>query len=170
MKTIKIAALSIFLMFLSSWSVTAADDASEPDSWSERSFLILTSTKDYDTALKVAQAAASTLQIPLDLRGLTPFKTTDANQPDLSFSKMDCEQEGWSEPCYVPRGRYEKKDIYISIELTSGYKGLVPGYFFVTAGVTEPGNMQLKDLLAKAKAHFPDAYIKTGQVYMGCIH
>ena len=174
MKTIKLAAWSCVFLLLCCWSATAAEDLNEADTpWRERSFLVIASTSDYETALKMAESAALKLAIKLDLRGLKPFQNSETKKPDLSFSKEECKENGWDMPCYVPRGRYDTDENvgrFVSIELTNGYKGLAPGYFFVVAGIATPGDLELKDLLAKTKTHFPDAYIKTGQVFVGCLH
>lgn len=133
--------------------------------WAERSFVIAKSTTDYDEALDAAQEIASTLDIRLDLRGL-------AFDPEigLSWPAMECESGGWEHPCYVARGRFDN-GVYVSIEHSSAYEGFAAGYYIVVvASGADDANELIEASLKKARAEYPDAYVKRTKVYMGCMH
>lgn len=133
--------------------------------WVKKSFVIVGTTKDYPTALKIAKDAAKKLNIKLDLRGL---KSVKATYP-LSFDKSVCEKHGFDYPCYVHRGRWDE-GVFVSIEFTTAYKDLTPGYLMVVLAVGPTDADYISQTLTKAKAHFPDAYRKNARVYMGGIH
>jgi len=136
----------------------------------EKQFLIIKSTRDYKDALMTAQQASTTLGIKLDLRDLTENK-----ESGLTLSKEICEKEeggvapGW--PCYLARGRWDD-GTFISIEYSSAYEGFRKGYYIVVVATypKDDESGELAAVLKKAKIHFPDAYVKTEKVYMGCMH
>jgi hypothetical protein len=99
--------------------------------------------------------------LKLDLRGLSPAKGTG-----LSFSKKVCEDEG-GYPCYIARGRYEDNE-FVSIEYSNAIEGFAKGYYVV---ITACGDKSITaPALKKAKKFYKDAYSKTTNVYMGCMH
>ena len=87
-------------------------------------FVIIQSTKDYNTAKATAQKAALQLKQKLDLRDLKANKKSG-----LTYSQKDCENEG-GYPCYISRGRYDSGD-YISIEWSNAFDGFAKGYYIV---------------------------------------
>lgn len=129
------------------------------DMTSEKSFLIISSTKKYNQALRQAQKAANKLVIPMDFRGMT----NDQNQGLTSNETCGCgEKHG-----YLPRGRYDDGK-YISIEYSSAYDGFSPNYYIVI--IASGPKDELKSLLPETQKQFKDAYIKSTKIYMGCMH
>ncbi len=124
-----------------------------------KSFLIVSSTKNYNAALKSAQRAANEMGIPLNLRNC--YK--DKEEGLTSSEVCGCgEKHG-----YIPRGRGDD-GAYISIEFSSSYANFAPDYYIVVVSSGEEENV--KSLLPKAKAFNNSAYIKKSNVYMGCMH
>lgn len=124
-------------------------------------FVIVKSTKNYDSAKTAALFASQKLKYKLDLRGLKAHKKNG-----LTFSKKDCENEG-GYPCYIARGRYDSGE-YISIEWSNAINGFAKGYYVVIVASGEPEIT--KTALKKAKPIFKDAYNKSAEVYYGCMH
>lgn len=58
----------------------------------------------------------------------------------------------------------------LSVEWSDGYSSFRPGYYIVIAASAYPDTGDLGVLLAKVKRVYPDAYIKEGLVYHGCMH
>ncbi|MFM2161973.1 MAG: hypothetical protein RLZZ383_1485 [Pseudomonadota bacterium] len=162
--------LAVFLLAAAAARPGHAQDASYDEGpYQPLSFLLVASTTRYDDALRVARSAAAALDLPLDLRGLTPV--AGAKEPSLTLPAALCEADGVEAPCYVPRGRgLEDGGLAVSIELSSAYGRMRPGLYIVTAGVLLPGDPRHAALLRRAKASFPTAYLKVGEVYMGCMH
>jgi hypothetical protein len=129
--------------------------------YAKKGMLILLSTKNYVAAKKTAQEAATKLSLKMDLRGLKPHKKSG-----LTWSKTDCENEG-GYPCYIARGRYDD-GAFISIEYSNAIEGFAKGYYIVVAACG--GNDITAPALVKAKKVYKDAYVKTTNVYMGCMH
>ena len=129
----------------------------------QKSFLIVKSTPSYREALKVARSASRKLGYTLNLRSLSK-----GPESALTFSKEECARNNWDYPCYTPRGRYDD-GIFVSIETSSPsyYPGFEPGYFIVIAA---GGDEASKSALPVVKQHYPDAYIKSTRVWMGCAH
>ncbi len=128
-------------------------------------FLIVSSTKDYSSALKKANSISEDLTLKLDLRGLLEGD----NKLGLSWGKTVCEEDGWEYPCYVPRGRYDDGD-YVSIEWSNGFQGFSEGYYIVVVASNTNYDQKIKSLLKKVKEFIPSAYIKSSMIYMGCMH
>ncbi|MFK8045586.1 MAG: hypothetical protein AB8B72_08825 [Crocinitomicaceae bacterium] len=125
----------------------------------KRSFLIVKSTKNYSSALKTAKQASFKLNCELNLRGMV----SDSIAGLTSIDTCGCgEIHG-----YYPRGRYDN-GAYVSIEYSNLFSGFAKGYYIV---VVASGNSEdVKKELPKAKLIFPDAYIKSTSIYMGCVH
>src|SRR5882757_2957588 len=104
--SMKKLSLSLVIFFCFTTIVSAQEQ--EPP-YVKVNFVIIQSTKNYDSAKATALTAAKKLQIKLNLRGLKPNKKSG-----LTFSKNDCENEG-GYPCYIARGRYDSGE-YVSIE------------------------------------------------------
>lgn len=132
--------------------------------WVKKSFVILASTPTYQQALQVAKDAAKQTGIRLDLRGLTRHP-----ENKLTFSQKTCDGMGFDYPCYLTRA-YDADGEYLTIDFSGGFEDFRPGYFIVTAAGNEPGASHLKVTLARVRTHFPDAYLKTTRVYVGCMH
>lgn len=157
MKTI----LSILLLLCT--LVSFAQD-NPPKDYIPKDFLILYSGKDYAKALQVAKQASAKLSLKLDLRGLKPHRQTG-----LSDTKASCEGDFGFYPCYLTRGYYPD-GAYLSIEHSDAFPEFRKGFYIVVAAAFDKGNSELKSLLQKARIHFRDAYLKSSQVYTGCIH
>lgn len=136
----------------------------DPNLFTKKSFVILFSGKDYQQALRTARQAAKQTKIPLNLRGLSWHA---ANK--LTFSKQSCRASAFDYPCYLTRA-YDDDGEYVTIDWSNGFDDFQPGYFIVTAAGGDPGDPQLATTLQRVKSVFPDAYIKTTRVYIGCMH
>lgn len=130
------------------------------------SFVIITSTKSYDAALKRAKEASEKLGYPMDLRGLHENK-----EIGLSLSKKVCEEEicggGLDYPIYLPRSDWGDSK-YVSVEYSDGFEGFTKGYYIVVVASGEKGDPVVKEALSDAKKFYKDAYAKTCGVWMGC--
>jgi hypothetical protein len=145
--------------------VAVSSPASERDpDVVRKSFVILKSTASYAEARAVAAAAAERLAIRLDLRDLEPNV-----EAGLTFSKESCDNEFGEYPCYVPRGRFDD-GVYISIEHSSSYEGFEEGLYVVMLASGSPRNRTIDAAVRRAKGQFPDVFVKTAPVYLGCIH
>jgi hypothetical protein len=144
-------------------AVTSSASERDPDVV-RKSFVILKSTPSYADARAVAAAAAERLAIRLDLRDLEP--NADAG---LTFSKESCDNEFGEYPCYVPRGRFDD-GVYISIEHSSSYEGFEEGLYVVMLASGSPRNRTIDAAVRRAKSQFPDVFVKTAPVYLGCVH
>lgn len=129
----------------------------------EVSFVLVKSTSSYGDAHRLARRASADLRIPLDLRGLVHDPTHG-----LTWPRERCAEDPlYPFPCYVARGRWDPGR-YISIERSDAYSSFKPGPFIVVAASGDPGEM--KSVLSSIKAKVPDAYMKTEEVYFGCMH
>jgi hypothetical protein len=140
------------------------------DCMEKKDFLIIHSSKDYKSALLVAQKASKSLNINLDLRELSPVSDTAIG---LSFPYLSCKSiyEDIIPPdtnCYIARGRSDDGD-YISIEYSSAYSSFARGYYIVVVSSGLKASNSMKSLLAKVKTKFKDAYIKSSWIYVCCM-
>jgi hypothetical protein len=131
----------------------------------KKHFLIVSSTKNYSSALKKANSISEDLTLKLDLRELVESD----NKLGLSWGKSVCEGDGWEYPCYIPRGRHDDGD-YVSIEWSNGFQGFSEGYYIVVVASHTNYDENIKSLLKKVKEFVPSAYIKSSMIYMGCMH
>lgn len=150
----------MFIVF-SMWSFA---EESEVDAWSDKSFVIIASKKNYDEAEKIAIEASSKLKTKMDLRGLSPNDKTG-----LTFSKVECENQWDRYPCYWARGRWDDGE-YISIEYSNQYKGFQKGYYIVVFANSSKSSSWIKKSLKKVNEIYKDAYIKNTKVWLGCIN
>lgn len=127
-------------------------------------FVIAKSTTSYAEALAAAKTAASALGLPLELRGLVPSKKTG-----LTYPRAECEREVGEYPCYFARGRFDS-GAYVSIEHSTAYAEFKPSLFIVILASGAKNEPVLRTTLEKARRKFPDAYLRTAGVYMGCVH
>ena len=150
---------AMLFVLISLWAINGHAQMESP--YAKKDMVIIQSTKSYAAAKKTAAEAAKKLSLKLDLRGLSPAKGTG-----LSFSKKACEDEG-GYPCYIARGRYEDNE-FVSIEYSDAIEGFAKGYYVV---ITACGDKSITTpALKKAKKFYKDAYAKTTNVYMGCMH
>lgn len=141
-----------------------------PDCYAEKDFLIILSTKDYNSALLTAQKACKALDIKLDLRSLMPDSDTiyGLTLPvDTCLKYWGDLNDYQDSTCYIARGRYDD-GVYISIEYSSQYYSFAKGYYIVMVDSGSKGDSELKKTLEKVKTRYPDAYINTSKVYMCC--
>ncbi len=125
----------------------------------KKEFLIVKSTTSYKEAKKYSEKISKKLNIKIDFRGLSFHK-----KDFLSFSKEVC-REFDEESCYVGRGRHDDGE-YISIEHTNYYEEFTNGYYIVVVATGEDVSKSLK----KVKKEISDAYVKSAEVYLGCMH
>jgi hypothetical protein len=144
-------------------TVTASVPDRDPDVV-RKSFVIIKSTPSYAEARALAMAAAEKLAIRLDLRDLSP----DASF-GLTFSRDACNDEFGEFPCYVPRGRWDD-GVYLSVEHSSSYDGFDEGLYVVMLASGSPRDRAIGAAMRRAKSLDPDAFVKTAQIYLGCIH
>ncbi|MEO0470490.1 MAG: hypothetical protein AAF206_12770 [Bacteroidota bacterium] len=127
----------------------------------EKSFAIIHSTKDYQAALQTANEASEKLDLAVNLRGYAPHPTLGLDTDSI----CGCgENHG-----YIARGRWDDGE-YISIEYSDQYQGFAEGYYVVMISSREKGSEPLKEVVARAKSYYADAYVKTASVYVGCMH
>jgi len=146
--------------------VAFAQDA-DLDPWVPRTFVIVASEKTFDAAMSKAGRVAVKSGVRLDFRGVGYDPAQAAENGGLTLSPPECEANGWDYPCYVPRGRWDTGE-YLSIEFSSAVSGFTPGLYVVVAGTG--GRAEMEAVLAKVKPAVPDAYMKTADVYMGCMN
>ena len=152
------------LLLLPSVGLAEAEDP-ELDPMIPVGFLIIRSTPNYAEALRVAERAASQVDIPLDLRGLVYDPAHG-----LTWPAEVCEKDPlYPFPCYVARGRFDP-GVYLSVERSDAYATFTAGFFIVIAASGEPGSSELESALARVQPAYPDAYIKREKVYHGCMH
>jgi len=124
-----------------------------------KGFLIILSTKDYNSALKVAKEASNNLDLDLDLRGYYPDSTAGLKTDEV----CGCgEVHG-----YVARGRYDD-GMFVSIEYSDSFNSFTSGYYIVIVASGDRKELNLE--LSNVKAFYSDAYIKNSDVYIGCMH
>ena len=157
LKKISLVALLLFTVFIDANNI---DNVIENATVTKK-FLIIKSTSNYSEAKEYAEKIAKKSDTKLDLRGLSFNEKTH-----LSFDESLCTDDGMGEyPCYSPRGRYDDGE-YISIEHSSSYANFTNGYYIVMVASGE----DIQSSLEKIKKIVSDAYVKSDEVYMGCIH
>ena len=120
------------LLLLPSVGLAEAEDP-ELDPMIPVGFLIIRSTPNYAEALRVAERAASQVDIPLDLRGLVYDPAHG-----LTWPAEVCEKDPlYPFPCYVARGRFDP-GVYLSVERSDAYAAGVRQYDIIVSfnGVT----------------------------------
>lgn len=130
------------------------------------SFVILISTKDYDSALERAKEASEKLGYPIDLRDLH-----ENDEIGLSLPRKVCEEDicggGLDYPIYIPRSDWGESK-YVSIEYSDGFEGFTTGYYIVVVASGKKGDPIIQEALEEAREFYDDAYAKTCGVWMGC--
>jgi len=132
-----------------------------PDPMVEKSFLLVSASKDWDTARSTASQAAQALALEIKVE-VEPHPTEG-----LSFDAKTCTDNGWAHPCYVARGRFDDGE-FVSVEWSSAYEGFTPGLYIVV--VASGPEADVKKHLDAAQEVYGDAYIKKAKVYLGCMH
>jgi len=132
-----------------------------PDAMVEKAFLLVSASKDWDTARSTASQAAQALALEIKVE-VEPHPTEG-----LSFDAKSCTDNGWEHPCYVARGRYDDGE-FVSVEWSSAYEGFTPGLYLVV--VASGPEAEVKTHLEAAQEVYGDADIKKAKVYLGCIH
>lgn len=160
----------IILYFLISLT-TSTFGQGDAECYVNKSFLIIQSTKNYETALSTAKKASSELNIELNLRDLMKVDdpTIGLTLPADTCIKYLPTSEGQASTCYVARGRYDD-GIYVSVEYTNPYQGFTKGYYIVMVGSGSKNEPELTKTLAQVRTKYSDAYIKSSKVYMCCMH
>ncbi len=138
--------------------------AQEFNSSVPKKIIIISSTKNYAAAKKLAIAAAKKLKKEVQFGGLTPNPKIG-----LTMSRADCETFGY--PCYIARGEGNAESTnHISVEYSSAYEGFAKGYYIVVAGIYDPKSAELANELNSIKKVYKDAYAKQTKVWYGCMH
>jgi len=148
--------LSTFLLFASEDTI----DKMIAEQSMKKSFLIIHASKSYSDAYRFMQQFSKKSGIVVDLKGVLYQEDIGLTPP-----KELCLEQGFSYPCYVPRGGYDD-GVYLSIERSESYNGFREGYYIVIAasGTIEPKVVQ------RVKKIVPKSYVKQSLVYMGCYH
>ena len=158
--------LSILMLTAGSLSSRAGamtQEDIEQSQYQMKRLVILQSTKDIDAARATAAAAAETLSLPLQLNDVEPHPTLG-----LSHSAQVCEANGYSWPCYMPRGRHDD-GAYISIEHSGAFETFAEGYFIVVAASAAGRDPVIRRTLRAAKGQWLTAYSKQTSEYVGCM-
>jgi hypothetical protein len=150
----------IFILSISSKSAFSQTD----EMFVSKSYLILASTKNINEAFTIAKTSAKKTGFIFQDNKLKTDKTIGA-----TFPKDTCDAFAFEYPCYVARGRYDDGS-YISVEYSDAYEGFTKGYFIVIASSYFKENTQIKLDQKKVKPFYPQAYIKSTKVYIGCMH
>lgn len=152
--------LTLFLL-----SIATAQD---PDFYQDRTFVIAASEKSFSQAMLKAAVLAEKTGLLLNMGGVVfDPNQTNTHGGGLTYPRSECDSNGWGYPCYVARGRWDSGE-YISIEHSSAIQGFTPGLYVVIANTGSPA--EVAPTLAKVKKAVPDAYTKSTQVYVGCMH
>ena len=152
------------MMFLFALSLAVA----QPDQYQERTFVIAASEKSFSQAMQKAAKLSEQTGLLLDMRGVIfDPQHTKTHGGGLTLPASDCEGNNWGYPCYVARGAWDSGD-YISVEHTSAISGFTPGLYVVIASTGSKEAIQ--PTLKKVRQFIPDAYPKTTEVYVGCMH
>ncbi|MBN4071289.1 hypothetical protein JYT72_02145 [Crocinitomix catalasitica] len=159
---LKVIIIATATLFISQDAVAQVSDGyvAESEDFTTKSFLIIRSSKSYNRALKKAQLACNKLGLTLDLRNM--YKDQRLN--GLTSSEI-CECGAWHG--YFPRGKDDDGN-YISIEYSSRYPTFAEGYFIVI--VSSGDRSDVESVFSKVREHYPDAYIKDEDVFLGCMH
>lgn len=144
--------------------VAKAQDSTGADMFVKKDFLVLLSATSYKAALATAKKVSSSMNMKMDLRGLTENKASG-----LTFSKEDCKKEDIDYPAYYARDRWDD-GVYISIEYSDAYTEFAKGYYIVIAASGAKDEIEMQTVYKKIKAVYKDAYFKSSKVYMGCMH
>lgn len=131
------------------------------DLYIEKGFVIIHSSKDYSSALKIAQESSEKMKIDLDLRDYKP----DSRLGLITDVECGC---GIVHD-YIARGHSDDGQ-YVSIEYSNMYEGFSTGYYIVIIASGRKDDKKLKESLVLAKEYYPDSYIKSTEVYTGCMH
>ena len=127
------------------------------DQMAKVGIIIIYSTKDFEVAKEVAGTAAELMSDSLNVLATA----SDFDKPVKCGCGMDHQR--------MPRGRYDDGG-YISIERGSDRPEFTNGYYLVIAGSGHNSSGELDNRLEYAKGFYPDAYMKSIEVYMGCMH
>jgi len=141
-------------------------DAYEESMTKDFSFVILISTKSYDSALKRAEDASEKLGYPLNLRDLHPNEESGLSLPE-DVCQGICGGGVVDYPQYLPRNDWGESK-YVSIEYSNGFEGFTPGYYIVVVASGEKGDPIIQEALDESKVYYEDAYAKTCGDWMGC--
>lgn len=145
----------LIALFIAQFSF--AQDDYQP--YINQSFLIISSSTDFNSAEKIAKKAKKKLKLDYP---------TSVFYPDKSKGFKTDEVCGCGEVHgYFPRGSHDNGN-YVSIEYSSGYDGFTEGYYIVIVASGEKALVQKE--LSKVKKHFAQAYIKNSEIYVGCRH
>ncbi len=155
----------LVVVFMSNYPKNAFAYDHNLDEWADKSFLIIHSTHNYKEARGVAEESSKKLGLELKLRDLL-----ENSKIGLTFPKDICKDNDWEYPCYIARGRYDD-GLYVSVEYSNAYSGFAEGlYIVIVLGDFKSSDQYLLETLRKAKMYYPDAYVKSTKVYLGCIH
>jgi hypothetical protein len=127
----------------------------------EKGFVIISSTKDYNSALKLTKEVNRKLNIAIDLRGYYPDEKMGL---DTDIACGCGENHG-----YIARGRFDDGE-YLSIEYSDNFEAFTDGYYIVVAASGTNKESELTHTLKKVQSITSDAYIKNSTVYIGCMH
>ncbi len=131
------------------------------EGFKEAGFVIIHSSKDYESAKKIVEEAHIRMNYKINLRGY--YKGND--QPLETDKLCEC---GNNPHQYIARGRWDDGN-YISIEHSDRYTGFIESYYIVVIASGQEDSKKLKEALALAKQFYPSAYLKKIEIYIGCI-
>jgi hypothetical protein len=148
---------TLLILFIGLGSLAFCQDENQFES---KSIIVLSTTKNYTKALRLAQRYANDFQTPMNLRSMVAD-----NENGLTSSALcGCgEQHG-----YIPRGRSDD-GLYISIELSSGYSELAKNEKYMIVAFSGDPQSAL-DQFGSIKSQHKKATIEPIKVYQGCMH
>ncbi len=96
-----------------------------------------------------------------------PSQPVELVDGEMSYTRSACEENGWDYPCYVARGRYDD-GAYLSVEPSSAYGGMEPGYFVIVAA---SGNAELvREQERTMRKHGVSSFRQSEAIWLGCMH
>jgi hypothetical protein len=131
----------------------------------KRALVIAFTSDTFKPAVERATQLAKAMGVTFDMRGLELH-----HKGGLTFPEAVCAENGFEYPCYVARGRHDD-GVYLSVEDTRGYPELTQDKYIVVAASGDVGSQDLTEAVGKVRAAgVADAYIRTVDVYVGCLH
>jgi hypothetical protein len=122
--------------------------------------LVVGASRSHVAALAQLERIAKRSGMTVNLRGLRPL------EDELSFSLEVCDRDAGGYPCYQPRGLLDD-GAYLSIETSSSYQGMRPGYFVIVAAT---GREEVALVRRSLKRKGVGGTVYSVPVYMGCRH
>jgi hypothetical protein len=127
----------------------------------EKSFLVVGTYRTY----LAARRASERLGARAGVEHRPQTVVLEDGQP--TYTREECEENGWGYPCYVARGRYDD-GVYFSVEPSDAYDGMKKGYFVVIAA--SGSDDEVRSAARELRKRRIASTVRTSHVWMGCMH